>query len=86
MDNEIAAFSIGEPLTKDTIVVHVEKAFTSIHGAYNIINQQFALHETEGYTYINREEDMGESGLRKAKESYYPVRLVEKYKIFLREG
>ena len=79
VDNEIVAFSIGAPLTKDTIVVHVEKAFTSIHGAYTIINQQFAQHETDGYTYINREEDMGVENLRRAKLSYQPDILLEKY-------
>jgi hypothetical protein len=85
VDNEIVAFSIGEPLTKDTIVVHVEKAFTSIHGAYTIINQQFALHETEGYTYINREEDMGVENLRRAKLSYYPDILLEKFNARFKE-
>ena len=79
IDNEIAAFSIGEPLTKDTVVVHVEKAFTSIHGAYNIINQQFVLNEAADYLYINREEDMGMENLRKAKLSYQPDILLEKY-------
>lgn len=79
VDNQIVAFSIGEPLTKDTIVVHVEKAFTSIHGAYTIINQQFAENETEGFTYINREEDMGVENLRRAKQSYHPDILLEKY-------
>ena len=85
VDNEIVAFSIGEPLTKDTIVVHVEKAFTSIHGAYTVINQQFAQHETDGYTYINREEDMGVENLRRAKLSYQPDILLEKYNARFKE-
>ena len=85
VDNEIVAFSIGEPLTKDTIVVHVEKAFTTIHGAYNIINQQFALYETDGYTYINREEDMGVENLRRAKLSYQPDILLEKFNARFKE-
>ena len=85
VNNEMVAFTIGEPLTKDTIVVHVEKAFTSIHGAYTIINQQFAINETEGYTYINREEDMGVENLRKAKLSYQPDILLEKYNARLKE-
>lgn len=79
VDNEIAAFSIGEPLTEDTVIVHVEKAFTTIHGAYTIINQQFVEHEAEGYTYVNREEDMGIENLRKAKLSYHPDILLEKF-------
>ena len=80
-NGEIAAFSIGEPLCDDTFVVHIEKAFADIPGAYPMINQQFVIHETEGYTYINREEDMGEEGLRTAKMSYRPVFLVEKGRV-----
>ncbi|HBT85012.1 MAG: phosphatidylglycerol lysyltransferase domain-containing protein [Fermentimonas sp.] len=79
VNNEIAAFSIGEILTKDTVVVHVEKAFTSIHGAYTIMNQQFVLNEAADFKYINREEDMGVENLRKAKLSYQPDILLEKY-------
>jgi len=59
VDNEIAAFSIGELLTEDTVVVHVEKAFTTIHGAYNMINQQFVENEAAEFMYVNREEDDG---------------------------
>ena len=76
---EVVAFTIGEPLTKDTYVVHIEKAFSDIQGAYAMINKQYVLHEMEQYTYVNREEDEGVEGLRKAKESYYPVKMVEKY-------
>ena len=79
IDNTIAAFSIGEPLTEDTVVVHVEKAFTSIHGAYTIINQQFVENEVIDYKYVNREEDMGIENLRKAKLSYQPDILLEKF-------
>ncbi len=78
VDGEIAAFTIGEQLTKDTFVVHVEKARTDIHGAYTIVNQQFVENELSGYTYVNREEDMGIENLRKAKMSYYPDLLLEK--------
>lgn len=79
VDNRIAAFSIGEPLTEDTFVVHVEKAFTSIHGAYTIINQQFIENEASEFLYVNREEDMGMDNLRQAKLSYHPDILLEKY-------
>lgn len=79
VDNEIAAFTIGEPLTEDTFVVHVEKAFTSIHGAYTIINQQFIENEASEFFYVNREEDMGMENLRRAKQSYHPDILLEKY-------
>lgn len=79
VDGEIAAFSIGEQLTVDTIDVHVEKAFTSIHGAYTIINQQFVENEASEFLYVNREEDMGKENLRRAKQSYQPDIFLEKY-------
>ena len=75
----VVALSIGEPLNKDTFVVHYEKAFADVQGAYPMINQQFAEHAAEGFTYMNREEDTGDPGLRKAKLSYQPCRLEKKY-------
>lgn len=78
VDGKIVAFTIGEPVGKDTLVVHIEKAFADVQGAYAMINQQFVQHEGEGFVYLNREEDMGEEGLRQAKMSYKPVFLVEK--------
>lgn len=74
----VVAFTIGEPVCDDTFVVHIEKAYADMQGAYPMINQQFVEHECAQYQYINREEDMGEEGLRKAKLSYRPVLLVEK--------
>ncbi|MDD2246851.1 MAG: phosphatidylglycerol lysyltransferase domain-containing protein [Proteiniphilum sp.] len=79
VNSEIVAFSIGEKLTLDTVVVHVEKAFTTTHGAYNIINQQFVENEASEFTYVNREEDMGIDNLRQAKLSYQPDIILEKY-------
>ena len=77
-NGRIVAYSIGHPLNSDTFVVHFEKAFADVRGAYQMINQQFALHCCEGYRYINREDDTGLEGLRKAKLSYKPVFLIEK--------
>ena len=81
IDGEVVAFTIGEELSKDTFVVHIEKAYADIQGAYPMINQQFVEHECREYTYINREEDTGAEGLRKAKLSYRPVFLIEKGKV-----
>ncbi len=78
-DGEVIAFTLGEPLSGDTFVVHFEKAFPEIQGAYTMINQQFVLAECQNYKYINREEDTGDEGLRKAKLSYHPVILLSKY-------
>ena len=69
LDGVVIAFTIGEPVSEDTFVVHIEKAFADIQGAYPIINREFVLHAAKGYKYINREEDLGEEGLRKAKLS-----------------
>lgn len=76
---EIVAFTMGEPLNTDTFVVHFEKAYPDMQGAYPMINQQFVLHACQNYTYVNREEDTGDPGLRKAKLSYYPEILLKKY-------
>lgn len=85
VDGEIVAFTIGEPLCEDTFVVHIEKAYADIQGAYPMINQQFVEHECMNYKYVNREEDTGAEGLRKAKLSYRPVFLVEKGKVTEKE-
>lgn len=78
VDGEIVAFTMGEPLCEDTFVVHIEKAYADVEGAYTMINQQFVEHECGDYMYINREDDAGAEGLRKAKLSYRPAFLVEK--------
>ncbi len=75
---EVIAFTVGEPLTEEMFVVHIEKAFAGVQGAYQMINQQFVTHEAQGYRYVNREEDTGAEGLRKAKLSYHPAFLLEK--------
>lgn len=76
---QVVAFTVGEPLNSDTFVVHFEKAFPDLQGAYPMINQQFVLHACQDYTYVNREEDTGDLGLRRAKLSYCPDILLKKY-------
>lgn len=78
-DGRVIAFSLGDRLNADTYLVHIEKAFGDIQGAYAAINQEFAAHNCDGYLYINREDDSGQEGLRKAKLSYHPVFQVEKF-------
>lgn len=78
VDGQAVAFCIGELAAEDTMVVHIEKALTEYEGAYTMINQQFVEHECSHVTYVNREEDTGDEGLRKAKLSYRPVFMVEK--------
>lgn len=79
VDGKVVAFSIGEQLNEDTALIHFEKADVSYRGAYPMINQQFVEHEWSHLTYINREDDMGIEGLRKAKLSYQPDLMVEMY-------
>lgn len=77
-EGRVIAFTIGEPVREDTFVVHIEKAYAEIQGAYPMINQQFAADYGIHYQYMNREEDTGSEGLRKAKLSYRPEILLEK--------
>ncbi|MDR0974975.1 MAG: phosphatidylglycerol lysyltransferase domain-containing protein [Ruminococcus sp.] len=79
IDGKIAAFSVGDKLNSDTVDVHIEKADTSFHGAYTAIANLFSQGITE--TYLNREEDLGIEGLRKSKQSYYPVFQIKKYRL-----
>ncbi|MCR5834619.1 MAG: phosphatidylglycerol lysyltransferase domain-containing protein [Selenomonadaceae bacterium] len=79
LNDKVVAFTFGERLNSDTAVIHVEKANPNIRGVYVAINHDFVEHEWIDMTFINREEDMGIEGLRQAKESYRPIKMVEKY-------
>ncbi|MGL5973347.1 MAG: DUF2156 domain-containing protein [Oscillospiraceae bacterium] len=79
LDNKVIAFSLGEEINKDVFVVHIEKAFSDIQGSYPLINREFIKNVASKYKYINREEDMGIEGLRKAKRSYHPEFLLKKH-------
>ena len=70
------SFTVGSRLNDNTFITHFEKALSDYPGAYQTVNMEFALRLSE-YTYINREEDMGDEGLRKAKLSYHPDLLVK---------
>ena len=84
IDGKIEAFSIGGKLGTKTVTVHVEKANTEFRGLYQAINNEFCRHMASNVKRINREEDMGLPGLRKAKLSYKPVKFVEKYTVTLK--
>lgn len=79
INNKIEALSVGGTLGKKTVTVHVEKANTNFRGAYQAINNEYCKQLASKAKYINREEDMGIPNLRKAKLSYKPIKLLEKY-------
>jgi hypothetical protein len=79
LDGKIIGFSLGTEISEDTFDVQIEKADWDIAGAYQVLNNEFAKAFCSGYEYINREEDMGLEGLRKAKLSYDPDEIVMKY-------
>lgn len=81
VDGEVQAFTFGEPSSSDCFVVHVEKALRDYQGAYTAVNTEFVKSLGGKFTYINREEDTGAENLRKAKLSYYPVFLEDKFDI-----
>ena len=81
VDEEIIAMSFGEKLCEDTALIQIELADENYRGAYQAINKLFCENEWSDFLYVNREEDMGIEGLRKAKMSYQPAFLTEKYYI-----
>lgn len=84
VNGKIAAFTIGEKYYKNSCVVHIEKADTSIEGAYTVINNFYVKNEWQNVEFVNREEDMGLEGIRKAKLSYKPHHMVEKNTIIFK--
>ncbi|MEJ2715714.1 MAG: phosphatidylglycerol lysyltransferase domain-containing protein [Deltaproteobacteria bacterium] len=79
IEGKVEAFAFGELLNPDTAVIHGEKANPEIPGLYAAINQQFCKEAWSHVQYINREQDLGVDGLRKAKLSYHPDHLVDKF-------
>ena len=80
---KLEAFTWGEPLNRETVVIHIEKANSAFEGLYPLIHQAFLENQWSEYIYVNREQDLGEEGLRKAKESYFPHHMINKYIITL---
>lgn len=82
-EGRVVAFTVGE-IIGDTLILHIEKMDHSVNGAGESINKRFAAYITSQYPevkYINREEDAGDPGLRRAKESYNPLTLLKKYNV-----
>ncbi len=84
IDGKVEAFTFGELLNPQTVVIHIEKANSVYEGLYPTINQVFLETHWAAFDYVNREQDLGEEGLRKAKESYFPHHMVNKVNLSLR--
>mgnify|MGYP004557938283 FL=1 len=80
VDKKPAAMTLVSPVSSQVLDIHFEKALSdyAADGAYSVVNNLFAK-ESENFLYLNREEDMGVEGLRKAKLSYKPDIILDKF-------
>lgn len=83
VNEKIVALTCGEKINKYIFVIHFEKALKDYKSAYAVINNEFAKHYLSSFIYVNREEDLGIPGLKKAKLSYHPIALLKRYKAIL---
>jgi len=83
--NAILALAIAERLNLNTLVVHVLKADSNMPGLYQVMMNEFLEKNSGAFEYVNLEQDLGIGGLRKSKESYHPVKMINKYTISLKE-
>jgi len=81
VDREMAAYTVAESLSEDTLLIHFEKGNPDYKGVYQAINQMFLEHSGRNFKILNREQDLGDDGLRKAKLSYHPVDFVKKHRV-----
>ena len=83
IDGVQEAYTVAEELTPDTVVIHFEKGHTRREGIYQAINQMFLDAQARRFTLVNREQDLGDPGLRKSKLSYDPALFIKKYRVTL---
>ena len=83
VDNTLAAYTVAEIMPDNSLVIHFEKGDPQYKGSYQAINQMFLENDPSPCTLVNREQDLGDEGLRKAKLSYNPIDFVRKYRVEL---
>jgi len=83
VDGKVIAYTVGELLSPNTIVIHFEKGDTRFKGIYQAINKHFLAAQEDRFSLVNREQDLGDEGLRKAKMSYNPVSFMKKHEVEL---
>jgi len=80
-DDRMAAYTVAEPLHPEMLLIHFEKANPEFKGGYQAVNQLFLSHSAANFKLVNREQDLADEGLRKAKLSYHPVDFLRKFKV-----
>ena len=83
VDERMVAYTVAEALTDDTVLIHFEKGDTQYKGVYQAMNQMFLENSASRFTSVNREQDLNDEGLRKAKLSYQPADFLKKYHVEL---
>jgi hypothetical protein len=83
VDERMVAYTVAEALTDDTVLIHFEKGDTEFKGVYQAMNQMFLENSASRFTNVNREQDLNDEGLRKAKLSYQPADFLKKYHLEL---
>jgi len=81
VDGRMVAYTVAEALDDSMLVIHFEKGHTGFKGVYQAINQMFLENQGQDFEYVNREQDLGDEGLRKAKTSYNPALFLKKLKV-----
>ena len=86
VDNRMVAYTVAEALDNSMLVIHFEKGHTAFKGVYQAINQMFLENQGQKFEFVNREQDLGDEGLRKAKMSYNPVMFLKKCAVVVQPG
>ncbi len=81
VDGDMAAYTVADALTPQSVVIHFEKGDTRFKGIYQAINQMFLSHSGQAFLTVNREQDLNDEGLRKSKLSYNPSEFLRKSRV-----